>query len=125
MRKSSKRRASGAASFLISCLAAIFAFCAAMLVARNIGSITDGSALLGYSANSGILNFFGEPIELPKNAVNALLSYPAASARFTLGLFPETVQTLLSGVGTMLWDSFCSLGGFLANAFVDFLKLGM
>ncbi len=125
MRKTTQKRASGAASFLISCFAAIFALAAVMLVARNINGITDGSALLGYSADSGILNFFGEPIELPKNAVNAVLNFPRASADFTLKLLPENAGALLSRISQVLWESLKTLVGFLANAFMDFLKLGV
>ena len=124
MKKAVKNRASGAVSFLISCLAAIFAFSVAIMIAQNIGEITGGDTLLGYSRDSGILNFFGEPIELPKNAVNALLGFPAASAEFTMGFLPQTLRDMLSGATGMLWESFCALGSFLLDALVDFLRLG-
>ena len=124
MKKAVKNRASGAVSFLISCLAAIFAFSVAIMIAQNIGEITGGDTLLGYSRDSGILNFFGEPIELPKNAVNALLGFPAASAKFTLDFLPQTLRDLFSGTAAMLWESFCTLGGFIVDALVEFLRLG-
>ena len=125
MKNSVKNKAGGAVSFLISCLAACFVFFVIMLAARNIDGITGGNTLLGYSSDTGILNFFGEALELPKGVVNAILDFPRASVNFSLKFIPSCARALFVNVCTALWESFRALADYLIGAFVGFLRLGI
>lgn len=124
MKKVSKGKATGALNFLISCIAACLALLVAVLAARGAGNIYSGADLVGYSADTGALSFFGETLMLPKEAVNRVLAYPAASVEFTLGFLPQCARELVSGALGTLRESFCTFVQYISDAIAGFLRLG-
>ncbi len=113
------------ASFMISCLAAVFFFVMFMLLAKNIGSVTIPAELFGYSRESGTLIFFGESFQLPAHFINSVIDYPVRASEFTLSFLPETVRLGVVRVLSVLWESFSVLWELICGAVLEFLRIGV
>ena len=107
-----------AASFFISCLAAVFVLGVFTLVAKNSADITIPKQLLGYDAESGTLYFCGEEFILPREKVNSVLSLPEKSVVYTASFLPESIRR----AAVILYDTLSESFSGTLGAVLDFIN---